>query len=191
MSKLSIPIKAFQFPKTCKKPLQDLEESPLKKKKRLYLHFKAEQSVKNTPINKNTYHLISISTQSKLNLSSSEPSFTNTFAYPVNKPYIKTKQSKKLNKKYRFNFTSENFPNFSFKKSNLSRNKPSKVKRDLSQTKSLDLNESFTIIKPNLKPSLKNLRKTEDLFILTKPKKKIHAWIPQAQSFMDFNEIRH
>ena len=33
MSKLSIPIKAFQFPKTCKKPLQDLEESPLKKKK--------------------------------------------------------------------------------------------------------------------------------------------------------------
>ena len=189
MSKLSIPIKAFQFPKACKKPLQDPEESPLKKPKRHHARFHTEQSAKNTTNTNHSYHFISITTQSKLSISNSETCFANTFPYPAKSPTKTSKLSKKLYKKYRFSLNSENLANNSLKKPNLPLSNQTKFKRVLSHTKSFDLNESFTIVKQSLKPLLKDLKKTEDLFIKTKPKKKIHAWIPQTQSLMNLKDV--
>ena len=179
-SKTNIPIKVFRFPKACKrlKIKQDESRQTLSSPNNLL-----------SPKRKNSSQNFSDSSlfikKTENSLTSSKPNLTiaDFYSNSFKKPLITITAAKKPEKKELFSCTTENFAKFFSKKKKLLLKKIPKKNYLLNSVVGplikCDLNQSFKVIKQNFNI----VHKTKESKIESKPKKRIHAWIPQTQSF--------
>lgn len=179
-SKTNVPIKIFRFPNASKNlKIKHDKNQPTLNSSCVFLSAKQ----KNSSQKFSSPSLISQKNLHCLSFSQSNLTMGNFFDHSLKKPLITITAAKKPESNELFSNTTENFTNYFSKKKKILLKKMPKFKKVYKSiddySVKCDLNQSFKVIKQNFNA----LHKIKDPHIKTKPKRKIHAWIPQTRSF--------